>query len=143
MAKPSLNRDRAARILADASALGDKKAAEKWSVSEKTVGNYRRRLAADPELSDMFRRLVAEGERSWHAARARALRAVMARIEEVAATEADLDKLSRAAKNMGEVDLTLSALNVGNRDDSEGTAAAEDAVGPARGAEADAKPTAH
>lgn len=49
------DRERAAHILADAVAIGDKPAAERNGITERTLRNYRKRLQSDPELSKLFR----------------------------------------------------------------------------------------
>lgn len=52
--EPTFNQQRAAEVLKDALALGDRKTAEKWGCTEKTVRNYRERLKTDADFSAFF-----------------------------------------------------------------------------------------
>lgn len=61
----SLDYDKAAAILVDAAYQGDEEAARLWGISERTVKNYRARLADDSRLTLIFREKRALVERDW------------------------------------------------------------------------------
>lgn len=52
------NRDRAVRALIDAIELGDRKAAERSGLSERTIRNYKTRLKKDSQFASSFRDLA-------------------------------------------------------------------------------------
>jgi hypothetical protein len=140
MKSERIDRERAANILVDAFQLGDLKAAKKWGITDRTLRNYRARLASDASLSAIFRDKMAAADRSWHADRTRTLRILMSRMVALAQTETDLDKLSRAVKEVGGVDVAVSALNVGDSADSQ---VPEPSAPPGDDGEADAGPLPH
>lgn len=131
MASTRINRDRAARILVDAITLGDKTAADRHKVSEKTVQRHRARLKTDLELSALVRELGKEAEHGWHFARARFLRRTLAKLDEMvqAATPEQFEHVIEAMKAAGELDLATEALGVGSVDRQQGPPAAEDPDG--------------
>lgn len=51
MPNPNFDRDKAARVLVDASILGDRRAAEKHGVAPRTVRHYRQRLESEPDFA--------------------------------------------------------------------------------------------
>jgi hypothetical protein len=51
MAKPKFDRDRAARVIAMAAAVGDEEAAKAAGISTRTIERWRARVATDKELS--------------------------------------------------------------------------------------------
>lgn len=55
--------ERAALVLADAMAMGDKVAAKKWGVHRATVHNYRKRLDTDATLRQLFEEKKKSTER--------------------------------------------------------------------------------
>jgi len=66
MAKPKRDNERAARALADAALLGDRKACEKHAITDRTLRNYRAALQTDPELSWLFQTACTElTRRHW------------------------------------------------------------------------------
>ena len=108
-----LNREKAARALIEAEAIGnDRKAAEKLGISDRTIRNYRKARDADPVLSALFREYAAEEAKGWHIARVRALRKASERASELLETEADLDKVTRFMEKAGGTDLAAEALGV-------------------------------
>lgn len=113
-----LNIDRAAKILVDAEAMGDKKAAEKWEVDERTVRNHRRRLQSVPELASAFNEKSAEAERVWHLVRNRFLRDVTEHLRNLClkADASQIGDVRQAIKDIGELELAREALGVGVRD---------------------------
>lgn len=112
---PRIDKDRAAKILVDAAAMGDRKAAEKWEVSERTIRNYRKALPRDPELSSSFRENAEEADRSWHLIRNRFLRDVTEHLRALCldAKADQIDDVRAALKDIGELELAREALGVG------------------------------
>lgn len=121
-----INKQTVARVLVDANALGDEAAARKHGVSVRSVERYRARMREDPELAGLVATKNREAEAGWHAARSKTLRTIMRRLEELAKDEKDIDKLSRAAKAVGDIDVASSALNVGTGADPASQATPED-----------------
>lgn len=118
----AFNRQRAARILVDAFALGDKTAADKHGVSEKSVQRYRQRLEEDGQLSALVRRLQARAHRDWSASRLNFLRGGIDKLNALVA-EADVSQIrdvAEAVKVVGELQVASDALNVGDVDHLEG-----------------------
>lgn len=107
-----LDRERMARVLAEASATSDAETAEKYGVTERTVWNYRKRLSTDPELAKAYGRLLAAEVRGWQEARVRSLQAAAKRAAELIAQETDLDKISKYIEKTGGVDMVGAALGV-------------------------------
>jgi hypothetical protein len=143
VAKPKnirFNRDRAARILVDAITLGDKTAADRHQVSEKTIQRYRERAKGDAELSALVRSHGREAEHGWHFARARFLRKTLAKLEAMvdAATREDFEHVIDALKAAGELDLATEALGVGSGDHRQDPAAPADQSGTTGPTEGDA-----
>jgi len=62
---PYINIDKVARIIIDAAQMGDKAAAEKWGIADRTVRRYWERLKHDPALHDMYCKLHKEHEIKW------------------------------------------------------------------------------
>lgn len=145
MAAPKLNRERAARILVEAEAIGnDRKASEKLGITDRTIRNYRTALESDPELSALFRKYAAAESRSWHLARTRALRIANQRAVQLLENEEDLDKVTRFIEKTGGVDIAGEALGVSSRPGREGPPAPEDAGDTGEGsAEAEDRPGTH
>ena len=134
MAAPTYNRERAARILIDAISLGDRTAADRHGVSEKTVQRHRARLLTDTQLSELVRAKSRVAEQGWHVARSQFLRKTFEKLEKMveAATPEHFDQVINALKAAGELELATEALGVGVVDRQQGPAAPEDQGGPAR-----------
>lgn len=112
-----LNVPRAAKILVDAEAMGDARAADKWKVDVRTIERYRARLQTDRDLSDAFAEKSREAERAWHLVRNRFLREVTEHLLTLCKT-AKVDQISdvrQALKDVGELELAREAL-VGSGD---------------------------
>ena len=60
-----LNKDRAASILVDAAYWGDKAAAERAHVCERTIRRWRGTMASDAELSSLVQVKKAEVDAAW------------------------------------------------------------------------------
>lgn len=58
----------------DALYLGDKRAADKWGITTRTIRRYRERFDTDPDLSAFVHDLRSHDERNWSADIGRALR---------------------------------------------------------------------
>jgi len=116
------NPDRAAKILVDAAAMGDRKAAERWKVSERTVRNYRAALSTDEKLAATFTETAHEAERSWHLIRNRFLRDVTEHLRELClkAEPGQIKDVREAIKDIGELDLAREALGVSSGDSQQG-----------------------
>ena len=123
--------DRAAKILVDAAAIGDRKAAEKWKVSERTIRNYRVALKKDANLAASYRENATEADRSWHLIRNRFLRDVTEHLRELclSASSEQIADVRAAIKDIGELDLAREALGVGTGDHREGATSSKDAGG--------------
>lgn len=140
MARPGFDPERAARILVDAIALGDKTAAARHKVSEKTVGRYRSRLATDQELSEAVQRISREADKGWHVARARFLRRSLEKLIELVenATPEQMKDVTEALRVVGELEIAREALGVSAGDRRESETPATDAGGsPTQGAAED------
>lgn len=115
MAK-KLNLDRAAMILVEAAYYGDKKTAEKHGISERTISNYRSRLAEDGELSVFFHIKKQEFEDKWADELPAAIRAGIQYLAK-AANEADpkdpkaIYSIAGALKILADVALTKKVLD--------------------------------
>jgi len=59
------NKDRAALILVEASYFPDSKVAKNWSITQRTIQNYRKRLDSDIELSQLFTLKKEDFEQTW------------------------------------------------------------------------------
>lgn len=143
MGTPVFNRDRAARILIDAIAFGDKTACKQWKITERTLVRYRARLDTDPKLAALVREKGKVADAHWSKARLRFLRKAIEKLEKLidAAKVDQLADVSDAIRVVGELDIAAQVLNgdsdgadregpqppadaedAGGRKDSEGTA---------------------
>jgi hypothetical protein len=121
------NRERAARVLVEAEAIGnDQKAAKALKISDRSIRNYRKRLATDPALAALFRDYSEEELRGWHLSRVRALRRANERAVDLIEKETDLDKVTRFIEKTGGVDMAGEALGVGSQYHQPGPTPAED-----------------
>lgn len=57
--------DRAAMALIDAQMMGDKKAADKWHVTPRTLTNWRKRLSEDSIFAVYFQKKKEIWEKEW------------------------------------------------------------------------------
>lgn len=65
MARPKIDRDRAAEILAEAEIKGDRETAQIYNITTRTIENYRARLSFDRELSEVFKKTRKERQAGW------------------------------------------------------------------------------
>lgn len=132
--------ERAARVLLDAMLFGDRLAAEKWQVSERTVRNHRGRLDTDKEFAALFLRLKSAAERDWRVVRLRFLRNSIAKLEalvESAEKPESIRDVADAIRIIGELQLASEALSGDLEGDRAGEAvetAPRDAADDAEGA---------
>lgn len=80
----NFDHERAARVLASAAFEGDTKAAQREGITVRTVQNYRRRLASDPRLSQLFADKKATLETEWAHDIAPTIRCALAFIQRAA-----------------------------------------------------------
>jgi len=123
MARAKFNRERASRILVDAIAFGDRTAAKRWGITEKTIGRYRKRLESDRELSESVRAKGQKADKDWSKARLRSLRATLKKANELVrmANRADLlGAVTEHLRVLGELDIAATVLR-GNDGDGDGS----------------------
>ncbi len=94
--------DRAALVLADAMALGDKVAARKWGIHYNTVCNYRARLKTDPELVRLWKEKRSSVERDLAELRVVFMREAIDQLRAKVAT-ANVRSIAGALKIVGEL----------------------------------------
>ncbi len=110
-----LNKTRAATILAEAEVLGDGAACAKHGISDRTLRNYRARLAQDPELAALFREKLGALARRWEEDLNPAIGEAIAFLRK-AAREANprdpkaIEAVASALKTLAELDLTHKVL---------------------------------
>lgn len=78
------NAERAAMILVDAAYLGDKPAAEKHCISERSIRNWRKKLDEDPEFSASFQLKKQAMEADWASELPTAIKAGIKYLKEAA-----------------------------------------------------------
>lgn len=121
----------ASSILADATIRDDDtRVAQRWKVSVRTIQRYRARMGSDAELARRVAQKVDEAERRWDRIRNRGLTVLVQRMIELSAAEADLDKVTRAVKELGELDIAGGVLGVGANAGRADSTPGEDAGGP-------------
>jgi len=106
------NKHNAAKILVDAAAMGDRKAARRHNVTDRTIKNYRDRLETDGELSVFFHELRDKVDRDWATARSRALRIAADRAAELLKTSKDLNAITTFIEKVGNLEVVTEALGV-------------------------------
>jgi hypothetical protein len=124
MAREKFNRQRAARILVDAIAFGDKTACRTWRITERTVVRYRARLANDPELSALVREKGVKADRDWAKARLQSLRKALAKSDELIAMASNpkaLPAVTEHIRVIGELDIAAKVLDGSSDADHEGS----------------------
>jgi len=62
---PTFNQERAAKALVDAILMGDRTAAEKYKVTERSIREWRDRLDIDSHFSAFFQKLRDQKNESW------------------------------------------------------------------------------
>lgn len=104
---------RAAQILCEAYASGDKRAAAKFGITVRTICNYRVRMRTDPELKQLYQFEMSETTRGWHDARRKFLRAACERATELLPqiTADNIKDLANLMDKAGQLDIAVGALN--------------------------------
>lgn len=128
MATPVFNRERAARILVDAIAFGDRTACQRWKISEKTLVRYRARLKTDPELSELVRAKGEKADRDWAQARLQSLQKALTKADELvekASKPEHLGAVTEHIRVVGELDIAARVLHGGDGSDQQGENPAE------------------
>jgi hypothetical protein len=121
MARPRIDPDLAAAVLLDAVVHGDKTAADRHGVSEKTVQRYRARTKSDEKLSEVVAEKTARTQLGWHHARANFLRAGLQKAKqliELANQPEHLPGVIEAISAVGNLEIALATLGAGHREPS-------------------------
>jgi|WetSurMetagenome_2_1015567.scaffolds.fasta_scaffold1303646_1 hypothetical protein len=134
MATPVFNRERAARVLVDAIAFGDRTACRTWKITARTLGRYRARLSSDPELSALVHSKGEKADRDWAQARLQSLRKALAKADELVAKASKPEHLGDVTEHIrviGELDIAAKVLHGGdNGGDGADNEGAEPATTP-------------
>jgi len=101
--------DRAALILVDAMALGDRSASRKWGVSTRTVERYRARMSSDPALADLVREKKRGTERELAEMRIAFMREALSVLSEKIRS-ANVRSVAGALKIVGELHQTSMVI---------------------------------
>ena len=80
------NAERAASILVEAAYKGDKRTASAWGMTTRTLRNWRTRLQADAEFSQLFQHKREQAEKNWAADAPLTIRAAMDFLKHAAQT---------------------------------------------------------
>ena len=62
---PTFNQDRAAKALVDAILMGDRAAAEKYNVCERSIREWRDRLDTDKHFASLFQEMRVKKDERW------------------------------------------------------------------------------
>jgi len=105
--------DRAASVLLDAWMVGDRKAAERWECSERTVQNYRTRMASDPKLAELFAAKKKTNEGDWKSVRRHFLQTAIGKLALLVenATQDQIREVAGAIKIIGDLEVVTEALS--------------------------------
>lgn len=112
-----LNRERAAMVLVEAVFFGDQSAADRYSLTKRTVRGYRERLSTDKELSSLFQIKKDAFESGWAeeipAAMRQGTRFIIRAAQEGDASDPDMvHSIAGAMKILAEIGLTKEILDV-------------------------------
>ncbi len=108
--------DRLATILVEAAFFGDKSVVQKWGITQRTIINYRNRMAENDELSQVFILKKDRFEQEWATEIPTAIRAGIHFLGE-AAKQADpsnpehIHAVAGAVKILAEIGLTKEILD--------------------------------
>lgn len=123
-----INDERKATVLVDALYKGDKAAAAKHGVSERSVRRWRVDLEEGTTLSSIVQKKLLERDKSWAEEIPAALNACIGYIREAAQTvnkrDPDaIEAVTKAAATLSEIDITRGIINARlagqNRPDSQ------------------------
>lgn len=112
-----LDYDRVALILVEAAFFGEKKTAQRWGITDRTILNYRNKLSEDSALSDIFVLKKASFESDWASEIPASIRAGIRFLGEAAntadpASPEAIHAVAGAVKILAEVGLTKEILDV-------------------------------
>ena len=116
MASPNFNYERAAMILVEADFFGDKETASRWGITDRSIRNYRSRLAEDRQLSALFQVKRQLFSASWVDDAAKTLKVGLAELNKRIPTARDEDDakiihaIAGAVKIVGELKIGHEAL---------------------------------
>ena len=104
--------ERAAAVLAEADYSSDKSAAKRYSVTVRSVENWRRKLQTDPKLAELYEARKAAIHEDWAETAIAFLRAGIAKMQALVetATVEHLGDVSQAVKIVGELQVVREAL---------------------------------
>lgn len=97
-------------ILIDAAYMGDKKAAQKWGITDRSVRRYRARMATDSELSAYVLKRKQQAEKTWAEDLSLAIKAGIAFLSE--STQALSKRDPEAVKAVNESVKTLTDVAI-------------------------------
>ena len=112
---PKVDRERVARILVDASELGDALAAKRHNVSVRTVESYRAKYASDPNVAELCGTLKKAVVEDWLAAAKGTRRKLLKRVDALADSTDDLRTVAGALKIVHDAVLADELLNRGEQ----------------------------
>lgn len=134
MASASYTPERGALVLADAFVMGDKAAAQKWSITDKTVRNYRAKLGTDNELNALYAqakaRLVADWSEDAQAFMSMSMKKLVDLVS-LAENPDQIGEIAKAAQIVGELLVMREAIRE-PESDSESQAGQKTPRGAAR-----------
>jgi hypothetical protein len=118
MAAPNFNADRAARILVEAtmSKLTDEEFAKRHGISDRTLRNWRSRLAEDDEFAELFLSLKSKAVDKWAGSLSSAIRSSIEFLAQAAkdcstSDPASVHSIAGALKILADVAMTQQALD--------------------------------
>lgn len=106
------SRERAAEAIVTALSVGDRTAADRLNISDRTLRRHRARMATDPALAALVREKVKAEAGQWRAARLGFLRVALAKLKGLV-EEAKVDQMRDvvgAIKIVGELQVATEAL---------------------------------
>lgn len=131
MAAPTFDNDKAARCLIEANLLGNRKAAEKYGVTTRTIRNWKKRLETDAEFSALYLHYVevsvqpsitTESLVVWGQQLDETLSVFLTKMQEVTVglepTPEALDAIARAFAAVGELHTAREVLSLGDHNDA-------------------------
>lgn len=116
LANPNFDQDKAAKIVLDAEMMGDEAASKKWSVSERSIQRYRKKLGSSPELARVVESKKALQDAAWAHQIPEAIEACIKYIREAAEACDRSDPnavhaIAGAAKVLSEIKMTREVID--------------------------------
>lgn len=123
-----------ARILVECGEDGVQTVAKRNGMNRQTISRWRKDMLVEPELAAKVQQLLERREAAWAKERTAALNALTRRITKLAATEKDMDKLSKAVERLGGVDVAGRLLkDAGAQSDPEDAGGSGPSTGAGEG----------